>query len=156
MARADRTERNPRHVLFRPPPPSQEHAHTFRRETHSLLTNAEQREPIKCFSLNGTTNWKTPFTQTDNQLNAFHQYKRQLLKRFTTFYLILLFFSCRGRMMRLRWTTGKKMTFLLSSLRLGGISSSKKKIYDTVYLCFGLTHPVWGLLFSKREGEVSV
>lgn len=25
------------------------------------------------------------FTQTDNQLNVFHQYKRQLLKRFTTF-----------------------------------------------------------------------
>lgn len=27
----------------------------------------------------------------DYQLNAFHLYKRQLLKRFTTFYLVLLF-----------------------------------------------------------------
>lgn len=95
MARADHKEKNSCLVPFRPFPP-QEHVHTYRRETHSPLTDAEQREPIRCFSLNRTTNKEKPFTQTDNKLNAFHQYTRQLLKLFTTFYLILLFFSCGG------------------------------------------------------------
>lgn len=72
------------------------------------------------------------------------------------FYLILLFFSHGGGWRG--WDGQWKNDFLMSSLHLGGSSSSKKKkrkkertprFMSTVYLYFGLAHPVRGL-FGKE------
>lgn len=110
---------NTHHALFKPPPPRSTHTS---RERLAHLWLMQSREPKKCFSHNKKKQSRTPFTRTDNQLNAFHQNERQLLERFTSFSLILLLFSCGGGWQG--WDGRQKNDFLLSSVCLDGNSSS--------------------------------
>lgn len=91
------------------------------------------------------------FTQTGNQLNVFHQCKRQLLKCFTTFYLIPSFFLMWGRTVRLRWMTEEWLYTVLSPFGWQLIQQKWKntEVYKCCLLCFGLAHLVWGL--AKRD-----
>lgn len=89
------------------------------------------------------------FTQMDNQLNAFTSIKRQLLQRFITFYLILLFFSHGGGWRG--WDGRRKNDSLPSSLRLGGSSSSEKRKNTEVYEYCLSVFGAWGLLFSRCQ-----
>lgn len=133
-----------RHVLFRPFPPWGARAHIQKRD--SLPSDWRRVERAN----------QMLFTQTDNQLNVFHQYKRQLFKCFTTVYLILLLFSHRGG--QWGWGGWRKNDSLLSSLCLGGSSSGQKeptpRFMITVSSLFGSGSS--SLRTKEGWGDVSV
>lgn len=138
------------------PPPSQEHAHTFRRETHSLWLMYSRESQLKCFSLNGTTNQKRLSLKRTTNQTLFTSIKDYCLNALPLF-IWSSCFSPVGEVDETEMDNGEKKRDFFTVLSPSEWHLIQQiKVYDTVYLCFDLGHPVWGLLFSEREREVSV
>ena len=125
-------------------PLPKEHAHSARGETHSLLTDAEQREPIENFSLNGTTKQERLSLKQRTNKMLFTCIKDNYWNSLPLF-IWSSRFSHTGEGDEIEMDDKKRRLFTVlspSGWQLILQKKKKKKLMSTVYLCFGLGHSV--------------